>query len=88
MDHPLCLHRQVAANFLRTLTTESFLGEIISGAQAADIMVKLSEFTASGPDAFIKQFTSPSTSWQTSLAIGREVGVIPHATQNPKPKTY
>ncbi|KAL4267809.1 hypothetical protein AB1N83_001391 [Pleurotus pulmonarius] len=78
MDHPLCLHRQVAANFLRTLTTESFLGEIISGAQAADIIVKLSEFTASGPDAFIKQFTSPSTSWQTSLAIGREL-TLPQA---------
>lgn len=75
MDHPLCLHHQVAANLLRTLTTESFLGEMISGAQAADIIAKLASFTASGPDLFIKQFTSPSTSWQTSIAIGREVGV-------------
>lgn len=75
MDHPLCLHHQVAANLLRTLTTESFLGEMISGAQAADIIAKLASFTASGPDLFIKQFTSPSTSWQTSIAIGRELSL-------------
>ncbi|KAJ7255269.1 hypothetical protein C8J57DRAFT_1437127 [Mycena rebaudengoi] len=66
----LCIQRQGAVALLRSLSCESFLGEIITSKQAAEIFLAMSRYTLAGPSVFIDQMGTPSTTWQSILSFG------------------
>ncbi|KIM42138.1 hypothetical protein M413DRAFT_444606 [Hebeloma cylindrosporum] len=70
-NHPLVSHRQCAANVLRCLTSENFLGEVLSSKQMSDVMVKLSRYILMGHDMFSAQMLNPTTTWQSFLCFGQ-----------------
>ncbi|KAF8838946.1 hypothetical protein BDN67DRAFT_906453 [Paxillus ammoniavirescens] len=70
LDHPLCIIRQLAVNLIRLLSTESMLGEKISAATTAEIMIAMCQFALEGPEFYIQQMQSPVVGWQSQMILG------------------
>ncbi|KAJ6616435.1 hypothetical protein B0H10DRAFT_2036985 [Mycena sp. CBHHK59/15] len=68
--HRLCIVRHGAANFLRSLASESFLGDYITSKQASDIFMTLSRYVLAGPNLFIEQMGDSETTWQSIMCFG------------------
>ncbi|KDR68426.1 hypothetical protein GALMADRAFT_231393 [Galerina marginata CBS 339.88] len=70
-NHPLVIHRQVACCLIRCLCAESYLGEIISSSQAADLIMVLCKHILEGPELYEKQFFNAQLTWQSFLSFGK-----------------
>ncbi|KDQ63943.1 hypothetical protein JAAARDRAFT_27614 [Jaapia argillacea MUCL 33604] len=66
----LCLHRQSGVNTLRSLICDSFLGDGLSPAVTADIILKMAQWTLVGPDFFVTQMRDSQTTWQSQMMLG------------------
>lgn len=76
MNHPLMIHRNLGANALRSLASESFLGERLTSQQTSELMMKMCQFTLAGPAYFVSQMADPVTTWQSCMLFNRH-GVCP-----------
>jgi len=69
-NHPLIIHRQIAAALLRCFSAESFLGELLTSKETSDLMVILCEHILKGPEMYEKQLGDPNLTWQIFLCFG------------------
>ncbi|KAJ8474482.1 hypothetical protein ONZ45_g15938 [Pleurotus djamor] len=73
VGHPLCTQRQLAASWMRALTSETPLIHAIGPQRSGDIMEKFCQYTLDGPDLYIQQLPSPEFSWQCDIVISRDL---------------
>lgn len=66
------LHRQLSLHVLRTLAAEGFLGEALTPAETADMVVHMCRFSLAGPGFHEQQMRDPALTWQASMFLGRE----------------
>ncbi|KAH7922924.1 hypothetical protein BV22DRAFT_1016358 [Leucogyrophana mollusca] len=71
LDHQLCIHRHQAVITLKVLSTESFLGEKVSSATAAEIIVSMCKFALEGPKAYVDGLSAQDTAYQLDVFIGK-----------------
>ncbi|KAF9530029.1 hypothetical protein CPB83DRAFT_197704 [Crepidotus variabilis] len=68
---PCVIHRQGSVNFIRCLSSESFLGEFLSAAETSKVIGDMSEYILQGPQLFIEQFGNARLTWQSFLCFGK-----------------
>lgn len=74
LGHPLCTHRRLAADTLRVMAAEGFLGDKLPPAQINQVFAAMCRYTLSGPEHCVQEMQSPATSWQSQMFMG-QIGV-------------
>ncbi|CAL1698864.1 unnamed protein product [Somion occarium] len=70
-NHPLLIHRNAAANTLRVVAANLFLGEALSPQQTADLLERCCRWTLAGPDRDSDELLDDNKVWQTQVMVGR-----------------